>query len=228
MEIKDNVLISIDNADIMNGTFTVPENMTEIAEDCFQFVNSLKSLNLSDIRVVESFICWRCKNLIEVIAPNLEEVGYDAFGHCYNLVKFKAKKIKYIEDYAFRGCKSLKNFNISKVKGVEKHAFDNCISLPRPNSKIIEEIYNDTLDMLKSDSGDIGLCYCLENAVCKNIEKYKQPICKQICFPLFTYENAVKYFNATGKGKENDYWWPKEDINIRKEFLRWCYENKSK
>ena len=70
----------------------------------------------------------------------------------------------------------------------------------------------------------MGLCYYLNMAITDAIIKYKQAICRQTCFPLFTYQNAVEKFGATGR--KYSFWWPMDNREIRKDFLKYCYENK--
>ena len=179
MEIRNNILVSIGDADIINGKFTVPEEVTKIGENVFENRSDLIELNAQNVEVIGASAFYNCKNLKKVIMPNLEYINF--------------------------------------------YAFDNCISLPCPNDKIKREIYELTLKYLYEDNLN-GLCYSINAAIRDAIIKYKQAICLQTCFPLFTYENAVKKFGATGR--RGCFWWLLKNREIRKDFLQWCYENK--
>lgn len=56
MKIKDNVLVKVTDDDIKNGTFIIPENITEIGDSAFSGCKKLISINIPD-NVIEIGIC---------------------------------------------------------------------------------------------------------------------------------------------------------------------------
>ena len=179
MEIRNNMLISIEDADIINGKFAVPEEVTIVGDGVFENRSNLKELDTKNVEV--------------------------------------------IDNWAFQGCENLKKVNAPHLRKVGNGAFYKCISLPCPNDKIRKEIYDSALKYL-NENELWGLCLSIDVAISDIIVKYKQAICTQTCFPLFTYENAIEKFGAI-EGNEYVYWWPVENRETRKKFLTWCYEN---
>ena len=177
MEIRNNMLISIEDADIINGKFAVPEEVTIVGDGVFENRSNLKELDTKNVEVISGWAFGNCKNLKKVNAPHLRKVG--------------------------------------------NGAFYNCVSLPCPNDKIRAEIYELALKYL-NENELWGLCLSIDVAISNIIVKYKQAICQQTCFPLFIYENVVEIFGATRD--RGCFWWPLENREIRREFLKWLYE----
>ena len=202
MEIKNNILISIRKTDIINGKFTVPKKVTKIVDNVFGNRSDLEETDAQDVEVIGAGAFYNCKNLKKVTAYFLEEIWNRAFDNCKNLEEFYSPNLEF----------------------TYRNAFNNCISLPCPNDKIRAEIYNNALKHLNKYK-QWGLCGSTATAIDDAIIKYKQATCIQTCFPLFTYENAIEKFGAI-EGNEYVYWWPLENREVRKEFLKWCYENK--
>lgn len=123
---------------------------------------------------------------------------------------------------AFRDRKTLKSVDLSNITYIGAWAFDGCTSLPRPNEDIRKRIYNTALKYLKKYGG-YGLCCSINSATYDIINKYKIALSAECVFPRFTYENAKKNFGANKN--ESNFWWPTREIEIRKEFLQWCYED---
>ena len=120
---------------------------------------------------------------------------------------------------AFRGCVGLTKVKMPKIKYLGFEIFELCTSIPRPNSEIRKEIYEYTLMDLKNEH---SLSICLDRAINNAIIKYKQPISVNTCFPRFERGNAIGKFKG---GFHGWYWWPVRNKKIRKEFLKWCYED---
>lgn len=224
MEIKNNTLISIRKTDIINGKFVVPEEVTKIESCAFENRSDLEELDAQNVEIINDWAFHNCKNLKKVNAPHLREIWNRAFYNCKNLKKANVPHLREIGERVFENCVNLKKVIIPNLEFTYGNAFSNCTSLPCPNNKIRAEIYELALKYLNEDKNH-GLCYCINMATCDIIVKYKQAICTQTYFPLFTYQNAIKKFGATGD--RGCYWWPLENREVRKEFLKWCYENKN-
>ena len=201
MEIENNILYRVKDADVINGKFTIPKEVTEIGDKVFKNNSNLIELDTENVEVINNWAFYNCKNLKKVTAYFLEEIWNRAFDNCKNLEEF------YSPNLEFTYC----------------NAFNNCISLPCPNNGIRKEIYELALDYLNKKE-QRGLCDSVAIAISDIIVKYKQAICLQTCFPLFTYQNAKEKFGATGYGY--GLWWLRDNREIRKAFLKYCYENK--
>ena len=158
-----------------------------------------------------------------IVPKEVIRIGDNVFENRSNLEEIDTSNVEVIGVGAFRDCKNLKKVNMPHLKDIWNSAFSNCTSLPCPNNKIRAEICELALKYLNEDMS-MGLCYYLNMAITDAIIKYKQAICLQTCFPLFTYQNAKEKFRATGW--KYDFWRPMENKEIRKKFLKWCFENK--
>ena len=89
MKIKDNVLIKLENEDVENGTFVIPDSITEIGICAFESCTNLKSIDISDnITVIRDCAFKKCKNLESIkISKNIQHIGVGAFLHCGKLIK---------------------------------------------------------------------------------------------------------------------------------------------
>ena len=157
------------------------------------------------------------------VPKKVTKIVDNVFGNRSDLEETDAQDVEVIGAGAFYNCKNLKKVNAPHLREVGNEAFYNCISLPCPNDKIRAEIYELTLNYL-NEYEQWGLCLSIDMAISNIIVKYKQAICLQTCFPLFTYENAVEKFGATGR--RGCFWWLLKNRETRKEFLKYCYENK--
>lgn len=131
MKTKGNVLINVTNRDIVNGTFEIPSNITEIGEYAFA----------------------SCTFLAKVIIPNnVKKIGDYAFSMCYSLTDVVFEDgITTIGNYAFNGCERLIRINFpNSIRKIGSYAFYGCISL----TKI--ELPNNIKDI-----GSFTFCDCL-------------------------------------------------------------------
>ena len=55
MEIRNNMLISIEVADIINGKFTVPEKVTKIGEWAFANRSNLIELDAQNVEIIDNW-----------------------------------------------------------------------------------------------------------------------------------------------------------------------------
>ena len=160
MEIKNNVLVKVDDSDIKNGTFIIPSNVIAIGEYAFEACKSLKNITIqSSITKIGRGAFRNCKSLKNITLPDsitavdfdtfsgciyleniiipnsVTEIGKDAFHDCESLKNITLpNSVKIISDSAFYGCKSLENITIPDcVKTISHSAFNGCKSLKNIN-----------------------------------------------------------------------------------------------
>ena len=157
MKVEGVKLISVDKADIKNGTFEIPENIRiigsnaflkcsqelehielpntirTIAENAFNSCVKLKSIKLpKDITILRQGTFSNCTSLEDVELPNsLIFMNQSVFLNCESLKKINIPKgLLSIPPHTFDGCKSLQIVTIdSELKSILSGAFANCESL---------------------------------------------------------------------------------------------------
>jgi hypothetical protein len=103
MKIENQILFSIDNSDIINGTITIPTSVTTIGNRAFSHCTSLTSIT---------------------IPKSVTTIGNSAFSHCTSLTSITIPiSVTTIGNYAFWNCTSLTSINDLKVKCVDGYAF---------------------------------------------------------------------------------------------------------
>lgn len=119
MKIENKVLIGVEEKDIVDGKFVIPDNVIEIGGSIFNNSISLKEVDLN----------------------NVTTIGDYAFSHCINLTTvFSSKLCKYIKvvgDYGFWCCTSLVDVNINTFTRIEHKALEHCESLSSKIKRIL-------------------------------------------------------------------------------------------
>lgn len=89
MKIYNNMLIKVDDSDIKNGTFEIPENIIGISDWAFQYSKKLEYIKLPDnVKYLGHGIFDNCINLKKVsLSNNITELPYSTFNGCDNLNK---------------------------------------------------------------------------------------------------------------------------------------------
>ena len=89
MRIENNVLYDVEQSDIINGTFTIPEGVVAIGNRAFFQCQSLKNINFpNSLKTIGKFAFTSCSNLEEITLPNsLESIDESAFSACTALKK---------------------------------------------------------------------------------------------------------------------------------------------
>lgn len=91
MQISNNVLIKVQDSDIKNGTFEIPQLVTGIADWAFQYSKKLEYIKIPEnVKYLGHGIFDNCINLKKVyLSKNSTEVPYSAFNSCDNLEKIE-------------------------------------------------------------------------------------------------------------------------------------------
>ena len=156
MKIEYGRLISIDENDIIDGKFVVPDGVTSIGDIAFQNNQKLKEIiipegvkyiwneafqyceNLTSVKLPQSLVRIGrnafdgCLSLQEIVIPdNATEIGHSAFSNCIALSKVTLPKyLDTIAAYLFINCRSLKEISIpNSVYSIGECAFKGCSSL---------------------------------------------------------------------------------------------------
>ena len=163
MKIKDNVLIKVENDDIVDGTFVIPNHINEIDSYAFEGNHKLKYIIIPN-NVIKIGRCafHICENLEYVkLSDNLKSISDSLFMGCVSLTRIELPvSLMSIHDNAFFYCTSLKNLIIpNTVKEIGSCAFFHCVSLKKlvlsNNLSIIEaETFRDCSSLEKINIPD--------------------------------------------------------------------------
>lgn len=123
MKIVNGALLKVEQDDIIDGCFSVPDGVAIIAPSAFVGCSSLERVRISaDVTMVSPLAFYGCENLAIV---NFEENS----------------RLKRIDKCAFESCENLKDIVIpASVFEIGAHAFKNCTQLTtvdfEPNNRI--------------------------------------------------------------------------------------------
>lgn len=158
MEIKEGILLKVDNKDFVNGTLTIPEGVKQISDDFSQNSKNLIDLEKVVFPKMITSIGERafsgCKRLKEVVfgqriisikeeafegcgieilnlPENIEIIKDDAFADCKHLKKVVFPKSSYTLGMSvFSGCNCLTgDLELGKVEKIGSFAFENCVNI---------------------------------------------------------------------------------------------------
>ena len=182
MEIKDGVLIKVDNTDIINGTFTIPEGVTSIGAYAFNSCRSLKVIKLPEgVTSIGDYAFSSCSRLTEIEIPEgVTSIHGGAFRDCSSL-----RKIKY-------GNHTLELSNNIEILNLNKYGLMICtqngISILLKNQK----------DLIKEGYIDENLSQKQIDEQEKRLRGKLEAIYNNKSFILsnnFNQEHAIKYLN---------------------------------
>ena len=133
MIIKNGVLFKVNNAEIVNGTFEIPEGVTMIDAGAFYCCSNLESIKIPEgITSIGRSAFYGCTSFMSVDIPNsVTEIGERAFADCKILKDIKmSESLTSIENELFSGCTSLTSIQIPQsVKSINEAAFEQCVNL---------------------------------------------------------------------------------------------------
>ena len=147
MEIKfdekyqGNVLTKVQDEDIVDGVFTVPENIKVIDDEVFRGNALIKKVILPEgLEKISTSAFEYCKNLESINIPStVKEIEETAFSECESLSSVNIPSgVEHLFNGTFYKCSKLKNITLSNgLKSIEEYVFEECENLPEikiPNS----------------------------------------------------------------------------------------------
>lgn len=156
MIIKNGVLLDVDNADIVNGTFIIPDEITIISDSAFSYCRNLKSITIpASVTSIESYAFYKCSSLTSVTIGNgVTSIGDNAFVNCSSLTSITIPdSVTSIGFEAFRNCNRLvskkSNYKAFELKNGELYCRD---------KKYIENVENSVQGELKMCENGIHYC----------------------------------------------------------------------
>ncbi len=95
-KIENGVLVFVEESDIVDGTFEIPECITSIGDDCFSCLTSLETITIpNQITSIASFAFWNCKNLKEIVITSKNTIiGELAFFQCPSIATVNGEQCK--------------------------------------------------------------------------------------------------------------------------------------
>ena len=133
MKIEGTTLVKVSNSDIENGTFIIPNYITEIDSFAFMDCTNLKFINIPDnTKKINDSAFSYCKSLKSInITNNVTYIGYSTFEYCESLESIVIPNgVTYIRNNTFKNCKKLKSIYIpAGVKYIGDCAFSECSNL---------------------------------------------------------------------------------------------------
>lgn len=127
--IMDGILFNIEDRDIVNGVFDVPDNVVEIDTSAFEGRKQLERVVFgenSELKIIGARAFCYCTNLKSINLPGqVISIGRFAFHSCENLTDVTMGDcVELIDKHAFSFCVSLEKINIpDSVKTIEEKAF---------------------------------------------------------------------------------------------------------
>ncbi|MFA6860376.1 MAG: leucine-rich repeat domain-containing protein [Clostridia bacterium] len=133
MIIQDDVLKKVDNDDIVDGMFNVPDYISTIDDECFSDCTSLSQIFISEsVTKIKWHVFANCSNLKEITIPSsVEELGWRVFENCTSLKSaVLSEKLNTVSNYLFNNCTSLRNVVLPKnILAISANAFSGCTAL---------------------------------------------------------------------------------------------------
>ena len=135
---EDGVLFSKNKTELIrfpagkNGHYTIPDNVTSIADTAFYDCSRLASMTIpNSVTSIEDWTFFRCSSLKSVTIPdNVTSIGDYAFAGCGLRNVTIGNSVTSIDSYAFLGCSSLTSVTIpDSVTSIREGAFGRCSSL---------------------------------------------------------------------------------------------------
>lgn len=86
---ENGILRKVENEDIVNDTFNIPEDVITLGYNAFSECKNLKSVHIPDsVTTIGDYAFAGCTNLTNINIPNsVTYIGHNAFWGCPNLIK---------------------------------------------------------------------------------------------------------------------------------------------
>ena len=190
--IRNNELIKINDDEIINDTYYIPENVEIIGDSCFSDNDYLKKIIMpNSVKTVGIYAFNNCSELESVtMSDNIESIGENCFDACTKLKNVTLPNINKIQENTFFSCINLTNVNMpDNLSTIYRGAFYNCVSLDNVNfgsnvKRIMDDAFFNNIslnkiELLNSDMiiDDMAFsnCYSLSDITVSSSVKYISP-----------------------------------------------------
>lgn len=144
--------------------FTVPDNVTKIADYAFFGCSNLNNIIIPDsVLSIGNYAFDFCESLQDIVLPkHLQSIGEEAFGGCNNFKNVTIPdSVIQIEDGVFANCENLQKITLPKgVTTIGKEMFYGCFSL---DNVIIPDSVTSIEDYAFSDCTNLRVLMLPEN-----------------------------------------------------------------
>lgn len=130
--IKGGVLKKVNDSEIINGEYMIPERITSIGGEAFKNCYSLKKITIpKGVTSIGESAFRSCIGLQEIIMEGVTSIGGSAFKNCNHLENVKISEgVTSIGEKTFCYCNNLREIMIPKsVTSIKANAFRSCESL---------------------------------------------------------------------------------------------------
>ena len=156
MKIVNNVLVKVNDEDIKDGTFIIPDDVTSIGDSVFSGCSSLVTITIPEsvtsIGRGAFYTCYALKTI--VIPEGVTSIGEHAFLFCNSLKSIIIpESVTSIGDRAFSNCEALETITLPDgLTSIGKNAFYCCyalktITIPESVTSIGEYTFSDCISL---------------------------------------------------------------------------------
>lgn len=185
------VLTRVTEADIINGTCAIPDDVTEICRFAFDCCNNLKSIDIpNSVTEIGNYAFISCKNLESINIPDsVAKIGIHTFYDCENLTHVQWGDTVYnvkcvdrrcmnvIQEKRHGGCTIYKCQHFPRLEEIiwiaEKDGITACRTSPKSAIRAVrlELLHNRDISehvaRIKSQGYVTPMDYCLITGACK-------------------------------------------------------------
>ena len=133
VKIENGILVSVDNEDIIDGKFIIPEEVTSIGQRAFFRCSSLAKIEIpKNVTRIGQDAFRNCSNLTKIEIPeSVTRIGSGAFWGCDSLTKIEIpESVTILGSRVFRGCRNLVSIKMPEsLTSIEMDTFMKCSSL---------------------------------------------------------------------------------------------------
>lgn len=135
--ITDGVLTGVSDGLICNGTYLIPEGVTEIGDKAFSYCRTLEHIEIPEsVTWIGDGAFEGCESLKDVQIPDsVNGIGKDAFRWCNSLEHVKIpNSVASIGEWAFSDCDNLKTVVLPEgITDIKSHTFNGCVNMEHTN-----------------------------------------------------------------------------------------------
>lgn len=110
MKVEQGILVDVNNSDIVDGEFTIPDGVTSLGNYAFGWCNKLTSIIIPDsVSSIDNYAFYKCTGLTTITIPDsVTSIGVNAFAFCDKLTSLIiGNGVLRIGGGAFDGCRRL-------------------------------------------------------------------------------------------------------------------------